>query len=215
MRVRVKICGITRREDALRAVELGVDALGFVFWPKSPRAITPDQAAEITAALPPFVTRVGVFVDPPLDQIQKIVETVGLDAVQLHGSESPEFCAAVRWARVIKAFRIRDRASLETLPHYRTSAWLLDAFHEAAPGGTGRRFDWTLAQEAVALGRPVILAGGLTPENISEAILQVRPYGVDVSSGVEEAPGRKDPERMARFLAAVRTAEEQLNSSPL
>ena len=198
MTVRVKICGITGSDDALHAAACGADALGFVFYAGSPRCVTPELAASICAELPPFITRVGLFVNEAPERIREIAETCGLDTVQLHGDEESAACDFTP-RRSIKALRVRDAASLAGHARYRTSALLLDAWVADAYGGTGQSFNWQLAAE-VARQRPVILAGGLTPDNVGEAIRQVRPYAVDVSSGVESAPGRKDPEKVAAFI---------------
>jgi len=202
--IRVKICGITREEDAWVAVEGGADALGFVFYPKSPRAISPERAGEISRRLPPFLTRVGVFVDEPPERVSQVFERAALDAVQLHGSEPAESMAQYP-GKVIKAFRIRGPESLEALPHYPVGAYLLDAYRKGVPGGTGETFDWDLAVRAKKYGK-VILSGGLTPDNVAEAIQAVQPYAVDVSSGIEAEPGVKDPERLKRFFQQVRSA---------
>jgi len=203
--VSIKICGITNVEDARLAVDAGADALGFVFYPPSPRYVTPERAASIIRALPPFVTAVGLFVDEPAEAINAVAESCGLDRIQLHGGEPPDLCTAVR-RRVIKAFRIQSAESLVNLPSYRVSAYLLDAYVEGAlPGGTGASFAWELAVQAKPYG-PVILAGGLTPANVEEAIRQVRPYGVDVSSGVERAPGLKDHHKVRTFIAHAKAA---------
>jgi phosphoribosylanthranilate isomerase len=205
MHVRVKICGITCLEDARAAVAAGADALGFMFYPPSPRHVDVDTAAAICRALPPLVTRVGVFVDAAEEFVRETASRCGLGALQFHGQETPEFCR--RFAPpVLKAFRIRSPDSLAALPAYDTAAWLLDSFVPGQLGGTGATFNWDLAADAARLGRPVILAGGLTPENVAGAARRVRPYGVDVSSGVECAPGRKDPGRLKAFIAAVRSA---------
>jgi phosphoribosylanthranilate isomerase len=196
--VRVKICGITAVEDALLAVEAGADALGFVFHVKSPRNISPENAKSIIQALPPFVQTVGLFVNSSIETINDVSDLCGLDLVQLHGDESPEFCTRVN-RRAIKAFRIKDRSSLDPLGDYRVAGYLLDAWVPSAYGGTGHSFNWELAVEAKRYGT-IILAGGLTPENIRQAVAQVAPYGVDVSSGVECAPGRKDPEKVREFV---------------
>jgi phosphoribosylanthranilate isomerase len=196
--VRVKICGITSVEDALVAVAAGADALGFVFHPPSPRYVTPERAGEIIAALPPFVQTVGLFVNAPLSEVNEVADRCGLDLVQLHGDETPQYCAAVR-RRVLKAFRVKDLTSLEPIPEYRCAAYLLDAWSPDSYGGTGRTFNWELAREAKRFGA-IVLAGGLTPENVAEAIAQVAPYGVDVSGGVEAAPGRKDPDKVRAFI---------------
>jgi phosphoribosylanthranilate isomerase len=206
--VQVKICGITRLEDARVAVEAGADALGFVFYPPSPRCVTPEQAEQIIQRLPPFVTTVGLFVDVPLDTVHETALWCGLDRVQLHGRETPEFCARVR-RPVIKAFRIKNADSLADLPGYRVAAYLLDAYVEGAlPGGTGASFAWELAAQAKPYG-PVILAGGLSPENIEAAIAQIHPYGVDVSSGVESVPGVKDHQKVRQFIQRAKAAALQ------
>jgi phosphoribosylanthranilate isomerase len=201
--VSVKICGITNLEDAWAAVEAGADALGFVFYPPSPRHVTPTQARAIIAALPPFVTTVGLFVDAAAEQIEAIAARCGLDRLQLHGHEAPELCARLT-RPVIKAFRIRNADSLASLPRYKVAAYLLDAYVEGAlPGGTGASFAWELAAQAKPYG-PVILAGGLTPDNVEAAIRRIQPYGVDVSSGVERAPGLKDHAKLRAFVARAK-----------
>ncbi|MBI5773110.1 MAG: phosphoribosylanthranilate isomerase [Verrucomicrobia bacterium] len=209
MRLRVKICGITNVGDALAAVDAGADALGFMFYEASPRHLTTEAAAKIIRQLPPFVAKVGVFVNAPVEAIHRTVEACGLDTLQLHGEETPEFCRQFPRLKVVKAFRIKDATSLSSLPPYETDAWLLDSFVPGKPGGTGEKFNWELACEAKESGRPVILAGGLTPENIAEAIHEVWPFGVDVSSGVESAPGKKDHARIRDFIAAVRGIEAE------
>jgi len=196
--VRVKICGITSFEDAMTAVEAGADALGFVFYDKSPRNINPLLAAKIIAALPPFVQTVGLFVNEETEKVNWTAGFCGLDLVQLHGDEEPEECGEVE-RRVIKAFRVKDAASIASLPKYQVAGYLLDAWCPDAYGGTGKSFNWELAAEAKQYG-PVVLAGGLTPENVAEAVRTVQPYGVDVSSGVESAPGKKDPDKVREFI---------------
>ncbi len=198
--VKVKICGITGLEDALTAVEAGADALGFVFYPRSPRHILPEQAADIIRKLPPFVQTVGLFVDEELSIVNETADRCGLDIIQLHGAEPPGYCSSVR-RRVVKAFRVKDITTLDSLaPYHQVSGYLLDAWSPAAHGGTGQTFNWEIAAEAVQRGHRIILAGGLTPDNVVEGIRQVRPYGVDVSSGVETAPGRKDTAKIIRFV---------------
>lgn len=205
--VSVKICGITSVEDAQAAVAAGADALGLVFYPPSPRYVTPEHARHIIRTLPPFVTTVGLFVDVPAAMVHDIASRCGLDRVQLHGRETPEFCRLIV-PPVIKAFRIQSASSLAHLPSYQVSAFLLDAYVEGAlPGGTGASFAWELAAQAKPYG-PVILAGGLTPENVAAAIVQIRPYGVDVSTGVEQSPGVKDHAKMRRFIARAKAALE-------
>lgn len=206
--VRVKICGITNIEDAMAAVEAGADALGFIFYPGSRRYITPEAAGAIVSALPPFVSPVGVFVDETADAVLAAAHTSGLWSVQLHGKESAEFCAIIKAAgvRVIKAARVSGEADILALRGYDVSACLLDAYVPDCPGGTGTTCDWALALEAKKHG-PVILAGGLTPENVALAIGTVRPYAVDVSSGVESSPGRKDHDKVRAFIKNARNAD--------
>jgi phosphoribosylanthranilate isomerase len=194
----VKICGITRLEDAEAAVAAGAGAIGFVFWPKSPRFIDPHHARKIAAKLPPFVTAVGVFVNQPLEYVNGVASLVRLGAVQLHGDETPAFAASVT-RPVIKAVAV---AALDPHAWPGISPLLLDVHDPVARGGTGRTIDWAAAA-AVAAQRKVLLAGGLTPENAADAIARVRPFGIDVSSGVERAPGIKDHERLRALFEAV------------
>jgi len=202
---KIKICGITNLDDAKAAIDYGADALGFVFFKESPRNITPKKAAAITARLPAFTTTVGVFVNEPRQTIQKIVEETGIDVIQLHGDEPPEACSLQR--RVIKGIRVKSLQSLEPLKRYQdlVSAFLLDTYAQHMLGGTGQVFNWDIAIEAKKFGR-VILAGGLTHENISEAIRRVKPYAVDVSSGVEREKGKKDHQKMRLFIERARSA---------
>lgn len=204
--VRVKICGITNLEDALLAAQLGADALGFIFYPHSPRNVAPDAARGIIARLPLFVLSVGVFVDEEAGTVQELAASVGLDWVQLHGNESPQYCRGLG-RRVIKAFRIQDAASLAPLADYQDAAqaFLLDTYRAGRIGGTGEAFDWSVAHQAQKYG-PIILAGGLTAKNVAHAINIAQPQAVDVASGVEVAPGKKDPEKLRAFFAAVRGA---------
>ena len=207
MSVRVKICGLTNLDDARAAADAGADALGFIFYAGSPRYVTPAAAARIIAQLPPFISKVGVFVDDSLDSIIEIASTSGIDTIQLHGSESPELCDALAREsfKVIKAVRIKDQDSLKQLKNFRTSAFLLDSYVPGQLGGTGAKFNWDLAIQAATLGTPIILAGGLVAENIRDALSKVAPYAVDVSSGVESAPGKKDLEKVRAFIAAARS----------
>lgn len=184
------------------AVEAGADALGFVFFEKSPRYIGPEAAAQIIRELPPFVQVVGLFVNAEIDFVNRTADSCGLDLVQLHGEESPAYCGLVR-RRVMKAFRVRGPESLAALPEYQVSAYLLDAYSPASHGGTGERFDWELAVAAKEQGR-IVLAGGLDPDNVAQAVAKVAPYAVDVSSGVELSPGRKDREKVRRFVAEAK-----------
>lgn len=201
--VRIKICGVTNLEDALVAAELGADAIGFVFYEKSPRYINPGAAAFIIRELPPFVATVGVFVNEPPARVVDIAKAAGVGCIQLHGDETPEYCQAVG-LRTIKALRVKDASVLNKLRSFTVSAILLDTYREGVPGGTGETFDWQIASEAAATGR-VILSGGLTPENVRQAIDKVQPYAVDVSSGVESRPGRKDHDKLRKFFEQVRT----------
>jgi len=203
----VKICGITSTADALAATEAGADALGFMFYEKSPRNIALKAAVEITRQLPPFVIKVGVFVNAPEAVVMRAVSECGLNILQFHGDETPDYCQLFP-VMTIKAFRIRDAASLKALPDYKTDAWLLDAHAPDQLGGTGEKFNWDLAVEAQKLGRPIFLAGGLTPENVAEAVRRVRPYAVDVSSGVEASPGKKDHEKVRAFIRAAKGVKE-------
>ncbi|MEW6387801.1 MAG: phosphoribosylanthranilate isomerase [Thermodesulfobacteriota bacterium] len=207
--VRIKICGITNLEDALAAAHLGAPALGFNFYAKSPRSVTPEAAREIIRQLPPLVLSVGVFVDEDASTVREIASQAGLDWLQLHGNEFPEYCRQLG-RRVIKAFRVQDERSLEELAKYKGSvqAFLLDTYKPGLSGGTGETFDWHLARRAQPYG-PIILAGGLTPENVAQAIKMAQPQAVDVASGVEARPGKKDQEKLKAFFAAVRGAGDQ------
>jgi len=205
--VRIKICGITNVADAIAAVEAGADALGFMFFENSKRNLAPILAAEIIRELPPFVSKVGVFVNATEDFVRGTIETSGIDTLQFHGEEPPQFCGQFG-LKPIKAFRVRDRESLRDCSNYRDCAWLLDSFVEGDRGGTGAVFNWDLAVEAMRLSRRVILAGGLKVENVADAVRKVRPYAVDVSSGVESAPGKKDHGKVREFIAAARSAAD-------
>ena len=206
MSVKVKICGITNAEDAWSAAAAGADALGFMFYTPSPRCVSREQAGQITRELPPFVARVGVFVDPTEDEVRRAIAETGIDTLQFHGDESPEFCRKFG-LRVIKAFRVRDAASLDGTAAFPAEAWLLDSFVAGKPGGTGEKFNWDLAAEAARRHPTVLLAGGLTPENVAAAVEQVRPYGLDVSSGVESAPGKKDRAKVRDFILAAKSVQ--------
>ena len=205
MPVKVKICGITNLADGMAAAEAGADMLGFVFYDQSPRGISVEVAAGLTRELPPFVMRVGVFVNAPEDLVVRAIRECGLNLLQFHGAEAPEYCLQFGLMSM-KAFRVRDESVFEELQRYPTDAWLLDAFSPAGLGGTGETFNWDLAIRANQLGRPIFLAGGLTPENVGEAVTRVRPFGVDVSSGVEVVPGRKDHAKVRAFIQAARSA---------
>ena len=205
MQVKVKICGITNLDDAMAAVDFGADALGFVFFKESPRYVPDSLAASIIKKLPSFLTTIGVFVNEQSEHIENIVAMTGIDVVQLHGEESPEKCRCAR--RVIKAVRVDTLESLDPLISYRefVSAFLLDTFTHGLFGGTGKIFNWDIAIEAKQFGR-IILAGGLTPDNVTEAVRRVSPYGVDVSSGVEFERGRKDHKKMQLFIERAKGA---------
>jgi phosphoribosylanthranilate isomerase len=208
MSARVKICGITSLADARVAVDAGADALGFNFYAKSPRHLTIPAAAEISSQLPSFILRVGVFVNAKENEIKRAIGECGLAMLQFHGDEPPEFCLQFGLMSM-KAFRIRNAQSVKELPKYPTAAWLLDAYSAGTRGGTGEKFNWALAVEAQKFGTPIFLAGGLTPDNVAAAVRQVRPFGVDVASGVESAPGKKDHARVRAFIANVRRVEEK------
>lgn len=200
--VRVKVCGITNSDDAFRAVELGVDALGFIFYKGSKRFIDPRDAYPIISSLPPFVSSVGVFVNQGPDEIREAVETSGVNTVQLHGDETPEFCAMLPY-KLIKAVRVKDTLNTEEVELYPVLAILFDKHTDEMYGGTGTSFDWGVLK-GIAISKKVILSGGLTPENVSRAIETVRPYGVDVSTGVEDSPGKKNHMKMRKFIEAVK-----------
>ncbi len=214
---RIKICGITSPEEGEHAVESGAWAIGMVFWPSSPRAVALATAAQIAAPLRRRAELVGVFVNQTLDEVVGTAEAVGLTWVQLHGDEGPSFSEAVArraGVKVVKAARVRAKADVQAIDAFRNlDAHLLDAFRLGEPGGTGQRFDWGLARERIS-NVPLVLAGGLTAENVAAGIAQTRPWAVDVSSGVEIAPGVKDPERVEAFVAAVRaTADEGVEAA--
>ena len=205
MSVKVKICGLTNRADAEAAVAAGADLLGFIFAAASPRRMTVAAVAEITRHLPAHVVRVGVFVNPSEDLVQQVISECGLGLLQFHGEETPEFCTGFG-IMSMKAFRVRDERSLQALRNYPTDAWLLDTYAEKQLGGTGQTFNWELAIAAKELSKPIFLAGGLTPENVADAVRRVQPFAVDVSSGVEISPGQKDHAKISAFIQAARSA---------
>lgn len=206
MDVKVKICGITNLEDALVAVEAGADMLGFVFCEQSPRKVSVETAAGIARALPPYIVKTGVFVNASEEDVYHALREVELNLLQFHGDESPAFCRRFG-VMSMKAFRVKDASSLESLTDYATDAWLLDAYSPDQVGGTGKKFNWDLAVQAGTLGRPIFLAGGLTPENVAEAVRQVKPFAVDVSSSVEATPGKKDHAKVRAFIKAAKSEE--------
>jgi phosphoribosylanthranilate isomerase len=199
MSVKVKICGITNVEDGLTAAEAGADALGFIFCERSPRYLPFEKAAVLIRSLPTEVVKVGVFVDANEETVFRAIRECGLNLLQFHGAESPEYCVQFGLMSM-KAFQVRDAESLSHLSDFKTDAWLLDSYSPDKLGGTGERFNWDLALEARKLGRPIFLAGGLTPENVAEAVKHVQPYAVDVSSGVEISLGRKDHAKIRAFI---------------
>lgn len=208
-RVRVKICGVRDLEEARAAFEFGADALGFNFWPKSPRYVTPDVARSIIEKLSPLISCIGVFVNEDSQRVIEIASGVRLDAVQLHGDELPEYCAQLRGLKLIKAFRVNEDFDLTEIKRYEISSVLLDTKVKNNYGGTGERFDWRIAVQAKRFA-PIIIAGGLNAENIDEAIRFVRPMAVDVCSGVEAEPGRKDISKMREFMSAVKQANSTI-----
>ena len=201
---KVKICGIRRLEDAIVAADSGADALGFVFFRKSPRYIEPEAAAAIINKLPPFVTPVALFVNEEKSKIWDVLNTTGINVLQFHGDETPGFAASFE-QRVVKAIRVKDAGSIETASGFDVNAFLLDAWSPDLYGGTGKKFDWDMLRQAESMKR-FILAGGLTPENVALAVNMVKPYGVDVSSGVESAPGVKDHGKVKRFIENAKRA---------
>lgn len=204
--IKVKVCGITNIADALLAAESGADAIGFIFYKPSPRYIAPELARDIIDRLPPFINSVAVFVDEDEKRLKDIIDLCRIDTIQLHGDESPGFCERFK-QKVIKTIRVQGEESLRGLDRYQVSAFLLDTYRENIPGGTGRSFDWDLAIGVKRYG-PIILAGGLNPENVADATRKVKPYGVDVSSGVEKSPGKKDADKLKRFIERVRKADD-------
>ncbi|HEX3018730.1 MAG TPA: phosphoribosylanthranilate isomerase [Chitinispirillaceae bacterium] len=203
MSTRIKICGITRLEDAKVAANLGVDALGFIFYQKSPRFVMPEQAANIIMQLPPMVNRVGVFVNENYDNIMKIVRQTGIDTVQLHGDETPDFCSSIPLP-VIKSFSVRPQTDLSELKNYKTQGILLDTWSGQMQGGTGKTFDWNIARKACVMFKNVVLAGGLGPTNLEDALKIVDPFAVDINSGVEIMPGVKNPHKIRDVVKIVR-----------
>jgi len=204
--IRIKVCGITNERDALWAVKLGVNALGFIFA-ESPRRVCPGVVKKIISLLPPFISRVGVFVNEDKEKVREIAQTCSLTSLQFHGEESPSYCQEFKW-KVIKSFRVKDEEILKEIPQYKVDAYLLDTYSVNKYGGTGKTFNWEIAQKVKKLGVPIILSGGLNPDNIVRAIIEVKPYAVDVSSGVEKERGKKDYQKLKDFVRKVRRQDE-------
>ena len=201
--IRVKICGITNKDDALTAVGLGASALGFIFYKKSPRTISPYKAKKIIEALPPFIVPVGVFVNSKEGALKDIVNFCGITTVQLHGDESPQYCQRLKQYKVIKAFRIKEDFNWNVVDQYKTvSSYLFDSFKENQYGGSGQSFHWNLLKEK-EINQPFILSGGLNAQNVVEAMNRLKPYALDVSSGVEESPGKKSEQRLVEFFQTL------------
>lgn len=205
---RIKICGITNLEDAKKATESGADAIGFIFVESSPRKILPQSAAGIIDKLPKEIFKVGVFANQKIEEIKATLDGCKIDAIQFHGDETPEFCNEFSSFKIIKAFRVKDKTSQDEAKDYKkVDAFLLDAFSKDTLGGTGKVFDWNIARDFIkSCEKPVILSGGLTSENIIDAIKTVRPYAVDVSSGVESTPGKKDYRLLGEFIEKAKSA---------
>ena len=207
--MKVKVCGITRLEDALAVAGYGADAIGFVFYKKSPRYIEPELAAEIVKRLPPFITPVALFVNESEETVRDILHLAGINVVQFHGDETPEYVSLFP-QRVIKAIRVKDESTLAPLAGYDVSAFLLDAYSPDAYGGTGKKFDWNVIKEIGSVNR-IILAGGLNADNVAYAVKLVRPYGIDASSGLESSLGIKDHKKVKDFISAARAAALELD----
>ena len=201
---KIKICGITNKIDALAAASLGVDMIGFIFYGKSKRYVELKTVRDIVNELPGSILKVGVFVDEDKDKVLDIAQDVSLDILQFHGDETPEYCASLKGDyKVMKAFRIKDGTSLRSINDYAADFYLFDTYQECSAGGTGKAFDWKVLKDFEIL-KPFILSGGLDPDNVGKAITEVAPYGVDVSSGIESSPGKKDIGLLKKFVANVR-----------
>ena len=204
--VKIKICGITNLEDALNSVKANCNALGFVFCRKSPRYITPKKASQIVKHIPSHILKIGVFVDAEEKTIKRTAKLCNLDMLQFHGNESPEFCQKFKGYKIIKVFRVKDKIKLKNLVNYKTFAYLFDTFVKSKMGGTGKKFNWMLVRHLKGLRKPIFLSGGLNVKNIKEAIKQVRPDWVDVSSSVESALGKKNHKKVQEFVKAAKRA---------
>jgi phosphoribosylanthranilate isomerase len=204
---KIKICGTTNKHDAILASQLGADMLGFIFYKKSKRYVEPNVAEDIVNELPPYLLKVGVFVDEDAKKVAEIAQDAGLNALQFHGDETPRYCASFKDKyKVIKAFRLKDKASLQNINTYDVDYYLLDTYKKDSQGGTGEAFDWKMIEDFEFL-KPVILSGGLRPDTVGKAIKALAPYGVDVTSGIEASPGRKDEELLKKFISNVRKAD--------
>ena len=201
--VKVKICGITNLEDALGSLFCGADALGFVFYKKSPRYIYPSKAANILRILPKNIKRVGVFVDEKVSSVKKVAKLCGLDMLQFHGKESPEYCKKFKGYKVIKAFRINKKEDLEGINKYKTFAYLFDSFSKTKPGGTGNKFNWKMLAKATTIKPIVFVSGGLTALNVRKAVKLLKPGWIDVSSSLESKPGKKDFNKIRKFMQGI------------
>jgi len=210
--IRIKVCGITNERDALWAVKLGVDALGFIFA-ESPRKVSPEVVKKIVLLLPPFISRVGVFVNEDKEKVRKIAKACSLTTLQFHGEESPSYCQEFNEWKVIKSFRVKDEEVLKEISRYKVDAYLLDAYSIDKHGGTGKTFDWKVAKKVKGLGVPLILSGGLNTQNIVQAITKVKPYAVDASSGLEKEIGRKDYQKLRNFVRKIRRQNELLSTT--
>jgi len=205
--VKVKICGITNLEDALNSVNAGCDALGFVFYKRSPRYIAPEKASRIIRHIPPRVLKIGVFVNAKEKTIKRIAKLCNLDMLQFHGSESAEFCKKFKGYKIIKAFRVKDKIERKNLSNYKTFAYLFDTFVKSKMGGTGKKFNWMLIRHLGGFCKPIFLSGGLNAKNIRYAIRKVQPDWVDVSSAVEAKPGKKDSHKVRQFIEIARKCQ--------
>lgn len=202
--IKVKICGITNLEDALNSIKAGCNALGFVFYRKSPRHITPEKAIRIIKHIPAHILKIGVFVNAKAKTIKGIARLCNLDMLQFHGNESPEFCQKFKGYKIIKAFRVKDKIDPQQIIKYKTFAYLFDTFVKSRVGGTGKKFNWMAVRHLGGFRKPIFLSGGLNAKNVAEAIKQVRPDWVDVSSSVETKPGKKDYKKIKELVEAVK-----------